>query len=124
MILFMFYMTTLYLLQFMTLGSMFVTIIVFFEELFQVLLVQLGKGGNDDDSDEPTEAEALFKKMFFSLYLSTIFLTVFVSISMPINRAVAYFHVVSWILIILTLTTLAGICYYLSIQGFLEFCRW
>ena len=118
MILFMFYMTTLYLLQFMTLGSMFVTIIVFFEELFQVLLVQLGKGSNDDDSDEPTEAEALFKKMFFSLYLSTIFLTIFVSISMPINRAVAYFHVVSWILIILTLTTLAGICYYLSIQGF------
>ena len=55
MILFMFYMTTLYLLQFMTLGSMFVTIIVFFEEFFQVLIVELGKGGKDG-SDEPTEA--------------------------------------------------------------------
>lgn len=40
MILFMIYLTTLYLLQFLTIGAMFVTIVIFFNQFFEVLFVQ------------------------------------------------------------------------------------
>ena len=109
MILFMMYMTTLYLLQFLTVGSMFVTIMVFFDQFFQVLFVETGNETLTEIYDN-----GIVKKIFFSLYLSVIFLSVFVSISMPINRAMPYFRVVSLILAILTLMTLIGICYFLA----------
>ena len=112
MILFMMYMTTLYLLQFLTVGSMFVTIMVFFDQFFQVLFVETGNETLTEIYDN-----GVLKKIFFALYLSVIFLSVFVSISMPINRAMPYFRVVSLILAILTLMTLIGICYFLAQQG-------
>ena len=40
MVLFMIYMITLYLLQFLTTGAMFVTIMIFFDEIFKILLIQ------------------------------------------------------------------------------------
>lgn len=42
MIFFMIYLTTLYLLQFFTVGAMFVTIIIFYDQFFQVLFVETG----------------------------------------------------------------------------------
>ena len=36
MVLFLFYLVTLYLLQFLTVGAMFVTIMVFFHQLFKI----------------------------------------------------------------------------------------
>ena len=43
MVLYMVYLTTLYLLQFLTVGAMFVTIMIFFDQMFKTILV--------DDSD-------------------------------------------------------------------------
>ena len=40
MIFFMLYMTTLYLLQFLTVGAMFVTIIIFYDQFFELLFVE------------------------------------------------------------------------------------
>ena len=39
MVLFMIYLTTLYLLQFLTVGAMFVTIMIFYDQLFKYLLL-------------------------------------------------------------------------------------
>ena len=56
----------------------------------------------------------ILKKILFSVYLGTLFLSTFVSIALPINRAMAYFKVVSCILGVLMITSLAGICYFLA----------
>jgi lysylphosphatidylglycerol synthetase-like protein (DUF2156 family) len=59
----------------------------------------------------------IVKKVLFSLYLGVIFLSTFVSISLPINRAMAYFRVVSIILGVLMLTSIFGISYFLAQRG-------
>ena len=59
----------------------------------------------------------ILKKVLFSLYLGTIFLSTFVSIALPINRAMAYFKVVAWILGVLMISTLVGICFFLAQRG-------
>jgi cellulose synthase/poly-beta-1,6-N-acetylglucosamine synthase-like glycosyltransferase len=45
-------------------------------------------------------------------------ISIFVSIALPIDRAMPYFHFVCVVMSILVLFSLAGICYYLSVQTF------
>lgn len=59
----------------------------------------------------------ILKKMLFAIYLGVIFLSTFVSISLPIERAMAYFRVVSTILGVFMLTSIFGICYFLAQRG-------
>jgi hypothetical protein len=42
LVLFMIYMITLFLLQFLTVGAMFVTIMIFFDQFFKLLFVDTG----------------------------------------------------------------------------------
>ena len=112
MIFFMIYMTTLYLLQFLTVGAMFVTIIIFFDQFFEILFVETGNEALTEIYDN-----GILKKIIFSLYLGMVFLSVFVSVSLPINRAMVYFRTVSCILGVLTMSALVGICYFLAQRG-------
>jgi len=59
----------------------------------------------------------ILKKIFFSFYLGLIFLSTFVSIALPIERAIGYFNVVAVAMGILTLSSLAGITYFLAHRG-------
>ena len=113
MVFFMMYMTTLYLLQFLTVGAMFVTIIIFFDQFFEVLFVET----NNSEVMKEIYDNGILKKVLFSLYLGVIFLSTFVSISLPINRAMAYFRVVSIILGVLMISALFGITYFLAQRG-------
>jgi len=60
----------------------------------------------------------IVKKVLFSVYLGVIFLSTFVSISLPIERAMPYFRIVSSILGVLMLTSIFGITYFLANRGF------
>jgi len=113
MVLFMIYLTTLYLLQFLTVGAMFVTIMIFYDMLFELVLVEEVGGVAEDIYND-----GILKKILFAAYLGMIFLSLFVSISMPIDRAMGYFRVVSIVMAILMLSSIAGITYFLAERGF------
>ena len=114
MVFFMIYLTTLYLLQFLTIGAMFVTIIIFFDQFFEVLFVQT----SDSQFLKDVYDNGIIKKVLFTAYLGMIFLSTFVSISLPIERAMGYFRVVSVILGILMILAITGITYFLAQRGF------
>lgn len=114
MIIFMIYLATLYLLQFLTVSAMFVTIMIFFDQLFKTILVT--DSGNQFLAD--VYSNGILKKVFFAAYLSMIFLSIFVSVALPIDRAMGYFRVVSIIMSILMITSLVGISYALAARGF------
>ena len=113
MLLFMVYMITLYLLQFLTVGAMFVTVIIFFEEFFKQLAYT-------SEFLDDIYQNGILKKVIFSVYLGVIFLSVFVSISLPIDRAMPYFRVVSVILGVLMLSSIFGIIYFMTNSGGFE----
>jgi len=110
----MIYLATLYLLQFLTVGAMFVTIIIFFDQFFKLLFVETG------DSQFLTDVynNGILKKVLFSAYLGMIFLSTFVSIALPIERAMGYFRIVAIIMAVLMLASIAGITYFLAQRGF------
>ena len=114
MVIFMIYLATLYLLQFLTVSAMFVTIMIFFDQLFKTILVT--DSGNQFLAD--VYSNGILKKVFFAAYLSMIFLSIFVSVALPIDRAMGYFRVVSIIMSILMITSLVGISYALAARGF------
>jgi len=115
MVVFLIYATTLFLLQFFIVGAMFVTIMIFFDQMFKQLFVE----ANSDSFMEDVYEGGIFRKVLFSFYFGMIFLTIFVSISLPIDRAMCYFRLVSTIMTLLMLTSLIGIVYYLSLRGFM-----
>ena len=80
MLMFMIYLITLYLLQFLTVGAMFVTIMIFFDQFFKALSA-------DSSVLADIYENGILKKLFFALYLAMIFLSTFVSIALPIDRA-------------------------------------
>jgi len=110
MFFFMIYMITLYLLQFLTVGAMFVTIMIFFDQFFEVLFVEDSNSQVMRDIYE----NGILKKVLFSLYLGMIFLSTFVSIALPIDRAMGYFRVVSMIMAVLMISSILGITYFLA----------
>jgi len=57
-------------------------------------------------------------KIFFSLYLGMIFLSTIVSIALPIDRAMGYFRLVSIVMGVLMIASIAGISYFLAGRGF------
>jgi len=109
--LFMIYLVTLFLLQFLTIGALFVTIMIFYDQFFKGLFV----GSNQTLTD--IYENGILRKVFFSLYLGVIFIATFVSISLPIDRAMTYFRLVSFILGFLMLSSIIGITYFLASRG-------
>ena len=57
-------------------------------------------------------------QLLFGFYTMILIISIFVSIALPIDRAMPYFHFVAVVMSILVLFSLAGICYYLSVQTF------
>jgi len=114
MILYMIYLTTLYLLQFITVGAMFVTVVVFLDQFFKVLFVEQSKS----EFMVNLYNSRILQKILFSVYLGMVFLSTFVSISLPIDRAMSYFRIVSIFMGILMITSIVGITYFLSQRGF------
>ena len=114
MVLFMIYMITLFLLQFLTVGAMFVTVVIFFDQFFKILFVESGNNQTLTDIYE----NGILRKFLFGLYLGVIFLSTFVSISLPIDRAMSYFRAVATILGFLMLSSIFGITYFLANRGF------
>ena len=113
MFFFMFYLVLLFLLQFFTIGAMFATIIVFYNEFFFDLFEL-----THSDSQIITNIKDVTQKIFFAIYMMLLILSIFVSIALPIQRAMAYFHIVAVMMAILVLLSLAGICYFLAQQSF------
>lgn len=111
---FMIYLITLFLLQFITVGAMFVTIVIFYDQFFKTLFVDTG----DNQTLIDIYDNGVLKNIIFGVYLGTLFLSVFVSISLPIDRAMGYFKLVSIILGFLMLSTIVGISVFLAKTGF------
>ena len=113
MILLMVYFIVLYLLSWLIVGVMFVTIMIFYDQFFKILFVE------SNDSEFMTEIynNGIMKKVLFSVYLACVFISVFVSLSLPVQRAVPYFHVVSTIMSFLMLSALTGVTYFLGVRG-------
>ena len=110
MIFFMLYLMTLYLLQFLTVGAMFVTIIIFLDQVLEILLVEQANSQYLEDLYN----NGIIQTVFFSLYVGMIFLTTFVSVALPIERAMGYLTLVSVILGVLMMSSIAGIAYFLA----------
>ena len=105
---------TLYLLQFLTVGAMFVTIIIFLDQVLEILLVEQANSQYLEDLYN----NGIIQTVFFSLYVGMIFLTTFVSVALPIERAMGYLTLVSVILGVLMMSSIAGIAYFLAQRGF------
>ena len=114
MVFYMIYLLTLYLLQFITVGAMFVTIMVFYDKFFEVLFVDTSTSQFMND----VYTNGILKKVLFASYLGMIFISTFVSIALPIDRAMSYFRFVAVMMAILMLSALGGITYYLATRGF------
>ena len=84
---------------------MFVTIMIFFDQFFEVLFVEDSNSQVMRDIYE----NGILKKVLFSLYLGMIFLSTFVSIALPIDRAMGYFRVVSMIMAVHMISSILGI---------------
>ena len=113
MILFMVYLITLYLLQFFTLGAMFASIIIFFEQFF----VTVFKAAGNEWATEFYES-GVPMAVFTAVYMFCLFLSMFIAISLPIDRAMPYYRTIGCIFSIIILTALAGICFFLAQTGF------
>ena len=109
MILFMIYLITLYFLQFFTMGAMFASIIIFFDQFFVTLFVATGSEWTTEfyNSGVPME-------VFQAVYMFCLFLSIFIAISLPIDRAMPYYRTIAVIFAIIVLTSLAGICFFLG----------
>ena len=111
MCLFLIYLITLFLLQFLTVGATFVTIMIFYDQFFKVLFV----GSNQTLTD--IYENGILRQILFATYLGVIIISTFVSISLPIDRAISYFRIVSTILGFLMLSSISGIAYFLASRG-------
>ena len=100
------YLLAIYLLNYFLVGSLFVTIAVFFGESLILLT------GATVDQIRP------YYLAFVWSYFMMLVLTVFVCLSLPIDRAMTYLKVITFIICTLFLTSLSGICYYMSQEGF------
>lgn len=85
---------------------MFVTISVFFGESLVLL------------TNSTVAAIKPYYLAFVWAYAMTLVLAILVSLSMPIDRAMNYLKVISFIICSLFLTSLIGICYFMSVEGF------
>ena len=99
-------MLAIYILNYFLVSSLFVTIAVFFGESLILLT------GATVDEIGP------YYLAFVWSYFMMLVLTVFVCLSLPIDRAMTYLKVVSFIICTLFLASLSGICYYMSVEGF------
>ena len=113
MILFMIYLITLYFLQFFTMGAMFASIVIFFEQFFVTLFVTTG---NEDVTEFYNSGVPM--EVFKAIYMFCLFLSIFIAISLSIDRAMPYYRVIAIIFSIIVLTSLAGIAYFLGVTGF------
>ena len=114
MVLFMLYYCTLYLLQFLTLSLMFVTLKVFFDNLFQRILVS----HEDSKLLVSLESISLLKRLFFTLYIGMIVFALILSVSLPIDRSIGQIRCLSMLMSALMLMALLGISYALANRGF------
>lgn len=106
MLVFLPYLLAIYLLNYFLVSSMFVTISVFFGESLVLL------------TNSTVAAIKPYYLAFVWAYAMTLVLAILVSLSMPIDRAMNYLKVISFIICSLFLTSLIGICYFMSVEGF------
>ena len=100
------YLLAIYLLNYFLVSSLFVTISVFFGESLIILT-----------KSTETEIRPYYLAFVWS-YAMMLVLTIFVCLSLPIDRAMTYLKVISFIICALFLSSLSGICYYMSVEGF------
>ena len=100
------YLLAIYLLNYFLVSSLFVTISVFFGESLIILT-----------NSTETEIRPYYLAFVWS-YAMMLVLTIFVCLSLPIDRAMTYLKVISFIICALFLSSLSGICYYMSVEGF------
>lgn len=114
MFLFMTYMVTLYVLQFFLVGSMFATVLIFWNQYYDTIYVSTGI----------TFFQKLYDYNFFYdivqySYLGLLFLIAAVSLSLPVNRGMTYFNCASMIFSLLLLMTIFGVVIFLANTGFI-----
>jgi len=100
------YLLAIYLLNYFLVSSLFVTIAVFFGESLILL------------TGATLEQIRPYYLAFVWSYFMMLVLTVFVCLSLPIDRAMTYLKVFTFIICTLFLASLSGICYYMSQEGF------
>ena len=113
MYIFMAYLLSIYLLNFLIIGITFSSIVLFLDYLIKTVFLttnspffqSLAKGN-------------LISEILFGAYLFLVLISIFVSVTLPIERAMPYFRVVALSFSILMTITMAGLIFFLSKQGF------
>lgn len=114
MCLYMVYLIASFALQFVIIGATFSSIVIFLVYVLNHLLEQSGsallqKLVNDN----------LIKQILFGTYLVLVFIALFISLTLPVEKGVAYFRFVAVIFSIMTLITVFGIIYFMTQTGFI-----
>lgn len=113
MILFMVYLLSIYLLNYLIIGITFSSIVLFLDYLTKTVFLTTSSpflqslaNGN------------LISGIIFGAYLFLVLISIFVSVTLPIERAMPYFRFVAVLFSILMTITMVGLIFFLSKQGF------
>lgn len=112
MFFFMFYMTTLFSLQFLTVSAIYITIILITDQIGSIYLASSEVGLVADFYNSGW----LIAILFYS-YLVCLIISVFVSISMPLERAIFYLRIIAVIMGFLTTISIGGVAAFLGMRG-------
>ena len=109
----MIYLVMLYCLQFMTVGAIFVSIMVFFKHIFELMFSDDTHGATMQDIQD----KQLLQQLFFGFYIGLIFVASFVSVALLIENAMGYFRTVAVAFGILANLAIIGIIIFLANRG-------
>ena len=111
MLIFMIYTSSLYMLQFFIVGSMFASIYVFFSQVFSSVF----------EGNYPLAklfGEGTATEIFAYVYIFLLVLCLIIALALPLDRAKVCFMVTTVVFGIMTLSCIFGMCFFLANEGF------
>lgn len=120
MAIYMSYFVTMQILSFFMVGSMYVSIKLFYVDFFPQIAKDSGLAQKAPWLYNFFSGNCLvpFSTVFSFTYLTILVIVVLISIAMPIDRAMDYVRIVGVIFAVITLASMAGICVFLAEAGF------
>ena len=114
MFMFMIYLISSYILQFVIIGATFSSIVIFLVYVLNQLFLLSSVSILEDFANGN-----LVQQTLFATYLFLIFLTLFISLTLPVEKGIAYFRFVAVIFSLLTTIVVTGIIYFMTQTGFI-----
>jgi len=113
MCLFMVYLFSMYILNFVIIGATFSAIVIFLSYSLNNLFLESNSTFLNDLANSQ-----LTSQIFFGIYLILIFIVLLVSLSLPVERGMSYFRFTICVFSLLSIVAVAGIIYFMSQTGF------